>query len=228
MTMNAAGISRRPWEGGSVQLTSRLRGASIDAGEDASGLDADLRAVTLARSDPRAFAPIYERYAEAIYSFCYRRLGDPELASDAASTVFLRAVAAVGSFQPRRAEAGSTVRAWLYQIARNIVTDHHRRARSHASIDLPDAPDLIDRTATPEELALGAEEARLVAGLLSALPERQRTVVELRLAGLTGAEIAHTLGTTVPAVKALQVRAYRELRQRLDATPTLLTRERPS
>lgn len=81
---------------------------------------------------------------------------------------------------------------------------------------------------TPEDEAIGAEEARAVVTILAALPERQRSVVELRLAGLTTPEVADVLGLSLPATKSLQFRAYRDLRNLLRANPHLLTRELPT
>jgi len=188
--------------------------------------DDDVRVLALARADPAAFAPLYERYAQHVYYFCYRRLRNRHDAADATAIVFTRALAALGSFHPRPGLPGSTFRAWLYTIARNTLIDHARSARPHTSLDHPDAPDPIDQAPTPEDHALGAEEARRVDDLLHHLPERQRAVVELRLAGLRIAEIASALTITESAAKSLQVRAYRTLRDLIDTDPTALTRER--
>jgi RNA polymerase sigma-70 factor, ECF subfamily len=40
-------------------------------------------------ADPNALAAIYERYAPGIFRYVYYRLGDPELARDVQSDVFL-------------------------------------------------------------------------------------------------------------------------------------------
>jgi RNA polymerase sigma-70 factor (ECF subfamily) len=190
----------------------------------------DLRIVELARDDPQAFAPLYERYAAPVYYFCFRRLNHPEDAADATAIVFTKALASLARFQAGTATSGSTFRAWLYAIARNVVTDVHRRSRNHASLDVAVPPlhtsrYLIDRSLGPEDQALGAEEARLVTTLLRRLPDRQCAVVELRLAGLSIPETASVLGVTESAAKALQVRAYRTLRELLHSEPAALTRE---
>ncbi len=54
--------------------------------------DADL--VAQAQLDRQAFAPLYARYADPVYRYCYRRLGHPEVAADATSQTFARALAA--------------------------------------------------------------------------------------------------------------------------------------
>lgn len=69
----------------------------------------------------------------------------------------------------------------------------------------------------PETVALRAESAREVRALLHRLSDPQRAVVELRLAGLTGPEIAAVLGKTTGSVKLVQFRAYGRLRALLAA-----------
>jgi RNA polymerase sigma-70 factor (ECF subfamily) len=72
-----------------------------------------------------------------------------------------------------------------------------------------------DDAPAPEELAIAAEERRSVRALLAQLPEHQRRVVELRLAGLTGAEIAQVLGRSRANVDVTQCRAVARLRDLL-------------
>jgi RNA polymerase sigma-70 factor (ECF subfamily) len=230
VTMNAeaARTARGPMAPGRA-----LEPTVAPAADDAVHAGDDLRMVELAGNDPRAFAPIYEKYADPVYYFCYRRLGDPHDAADAAALVFTRAIANLRSFRPKPNREGSTFRAWLYTIARNVVTDAYRRQRPQVSLDRTGdddnvTPAPIDAAPSPEDVAIGAEEARLVDALLLRLPERQRWVVELRLAGLTMAEIATTLSITESAAKSLQVRAYRALRDLLQSDPHAISREIPT
>jgi RNA polymerase sigma-70 factor (ECF subfamily) len=178
----------------------------------------DLRIIALARTDPRAFGPLYDRYADPIYFFCYRRLNHADDAADATSLVFTRALEALPRFQPRPSDYGSTVRAWLFTIARRVVVDVQRRKRPQSSIDAPNGFAgglLTDPGPGPEDLAVGRSEADRLHFVLAALPDRQRAVIELRLSGLTMPEIAVALNQSVSATKSLQVRAYRLLRELL-------------
>jgi len=180
----------------------------------------DLAIVTLAQADPRAFAPLYEHYAPIVYHYCLRRLSHPEAAADATAIVFTRALAALPRFTPDPRREGSTFRSWLFTIAHNVVIDSRRRNRNHLSLDtfpadLTDSPHLVDPGASPETLAIDADESRQVRAMLGHLPDRQRTIVELRLSGLSGAEIAQTLGMSESAVKSAQFRAYQSLRELL-------------
>ena len=77
---------------------------------------------------------------------------------------------------------------------------------------LDDAFGLPDPGPSPDELAAEAERRHSVAWALTQLPEEQRRVVELRLAGLTGPEVAATLGRSHDSVRTTQRRALARLR----------------
>ena len=189
------------WTRAGQQTIERTTGAR-DLAEPEAAL------VARAKVEPEAFAALYARYVGPVYRYCYARLGSREEAEDATSQVFLRALAAL----PRYRERG-TFAAWLFAIAHNTVTDTHR-TRGRVVADTTD--DRIDRAPTPEERAIVDEERRMVRQLLAALPPDQRRALELRLAGLTGVEIAGVLGRSHRAVKMLQFRAIAKLRRLLN------------
>jgi RNA polymerase sigma-70 factor (ECF subfamily) len=164
--------------------------------------EADL--VARAQLDRRAFAPLYARYADPVYRYCYRRLGHHDAAADATSLVFAKALAALPRYH-----AGS-FRSWLFAIAHNTVVDGLRGSRGDVQLD--DAVERIDPAPTPEELSLAADDARELRDALTRLTADQRHVVELRLAGLTDQEIAEVLGRSLAATRMLQVRAVARLR----------------
>lgn len=168
--------------------------------------EADL--VERAMTDPRAFAPLYLRYLDPVHQYCYRRLGSREVAEDATSLVFERALRALPGYR------GGLFRAWLFAIAHNVIVDSYRSTRVHQPLDAAD--ELADPAREPEALALLADEQRLLLAVLPMLPADQRRVVELRLGGLPATEVALVLGRTPESVRTLQLRAIRRLRTLLD------------
>ena len=176
--------------------------------------DAEAAEVARALADSRAFAPLYLRYLDPIHRYCYRRLGSREAAEDATSLVFERALKALPGFR------GGSFRAWLFAIAHNVITDSYRSVR--APEPLAAADEVADPAPRPEDLALLADERRLLLAALPMLSADQRRVVELRLGGLPATEVAAVLGRTPKAVRALQLRAVRRLRAIL-AIPTTTT-----
>lgn len=167
---------------------------------------ADRLLVESAREDPRRFADLYTAHFDRVYAFIARRVAGRLDAQDPTAEVFRQALANLGKYEWR----GVPFAAWLYRIAANAVADHHARAARARALPAP------DDTTAPE----GVEEAERRASLyraVRALPLDQRTVIGLRFAeGRTTAEIAAALGRSEGAVKQLQFRAIKPLRQGLD------------
>jgi RNA polymerase sigma-70 factor (ECF subfamily) len=176
--------------------------------------DEDVRLVVLAKADPRAFAPLYSRYFDPVYRYCYRRLGHPEAAADATAQVFAKALAALPGYR----EDAPSFRSWLFAIAHNVIADDLRARRPIAPMEA--AAQVAATDPSPEEAILTDEAGCLVRALLSSLPADQRQILELRLAGLTGPEIAAALDRSLGAVKIAQVRAFARLRARFDSAGT--------
>lgn len=168
--------------------------------------------VARAQRDPAAFAPLYQEYLSPVYRYCYRRLGSREAAEDATSLIFERALRSLSRFR------GDSFRAWLFAIAHNAVTDSYRRRDANSSF--ADALEIADPAPHPEQLALLADEQRLLMTALALLPADQRHVIELRLSGIPSIEAAEILGRSPQAVRALQLRATRRLQALLATSNT--------
>jgi RNA polymerase sigma-70 factor (ECF subfamily) len=175
---------------------------------DETELRTDELLAAAATADPHLFAELYRRHVAAVYRFCRHRTATREAAEDATSVVFLRALAGIATYQPGL----GSFRAWLFGIAYRTVVDGYRRERPTAPIEA--ASEIPDERwqRSPELVAERAAAADGVDRLLAMLSDQQRAVVELRLAGLTGPEIATALGKSLASVKLAQFRAYGRLR----------------
>ena len=98
-----------------------------------------------------------------------------------------------------------------------LIIDHYRAARLTQPFDI--THEVEDHAHGPEELAVHRDEMTSIRSLLSKLTEDQRSVIELRLSGMTADEIAAILGKTRNAVDQAQFRAVSRLRALLAATP---------
>ncbi len=170
-------------------------------------------------SQNEAFTAFYRENLDDVFRYCFFRLGTREAAEDVTSEIFAKALTSFDTYRGK----GSR-RSWLFSIAHNAVIDAHRRKRPLVSLDGLD--EIEDDHDSPETVALNATEQGEVRALLRQLPDTQRQILELRLAGLTGAEIADVLGRTHGSVKIAQVRAYRTLRVLLTQRRTLDPTER--
>src|SRR3989304_4395396 len=74
--------------------------------------DIPARKAVAGSMDAQAFAGIVETYQVAVFNLCYRMLGDPHQAEEAAQETFLRAFRSLARYDP-----GRSVRTWLLSIA---------------------------------------------------------------------------------------------------------------
>jgi RNA polymerase sigma-70 factor (ECF subfamily) len=167
--------------------------------------------VAQAQHNRLAFAALYDRYFDAVYRYCYVRLESADRAEDAAHQIFVRVLESVGRYQ----ESGR-FRSWLFTIAHNVVVNE-LAMRSHPEAN-EDMDNLLDPAVGPEAEAVAAIELQCVQAALARLAPDQRQAIELRLAGLTGREIAQELGRSHEAVKMLQQRGLARLRTELGVT----------
>ena len=187
-----------------AQEASHRRPAPDTRQVSAAASDADL--VRAACHDPAVFGLLYERYFEVVFGYCQRRLNEPAAAEDACAAIFSRAFASLATCRhPDR------FRSWLFTIAHHEITDRYRARESLADLDHV-AHLLRDPARSPEDSAIAAEEGRALHEAMQSLPDDQRHVIELRLAGLTGPEIAAVVGRRHGAIRALQHRAFARLR----------------
>jgi RNA polymerase sigma-70 factor (ECF subfamily) len=171
--------------------------------------------LALIAHDPAAFERFYREHVEDVQRFVARRLGDPQLAADLTAEVFLAAISAAATYRAGRGAPG----AWLFGIARNVVSAEHRRAarerRANAQI-------LGRRLLEPDDIARmqdridAAACARELYGALGVLPEGERAVFELTaLDGFTPGEAAAALGIRPVAARVRLHRARARLRDEL-------------
>ncbi len=176
-------------------------------GRDPEELEEERRLVEAAKTDPAAFAKLYDRYVDAIHAYVYHQTGSWERAEDVTATTFMRAYAEIGKFEWR----GVPYSAWLYRVASNLVLRDHRRP---GWIELPEG--LADPGEGPEAAALRSEQVRRIQAAVRRLSPDQRQAITLRFgAGLRNAEVAQVMRKSEGAVKLLVFRALRSLERRL-------------
>ena len=148
-----------------------------------------------------------------IYRFVSLKTGNPEDAQEITQDTFFRAFRALATFQ--KTEAHFTT--FLGRIALNLITDFWRKkGRSPLTTELTPRQELPGSSETPEEHLLKGELRAGLAAVISELPEEQRQVIEWRiLAGLPVKDVALALGKSEAAVKMLQQRALKTLREKL-------------
>ena len=162
------------------------------------------------RAEPAALGALYDQYADRIYAYIYRRVGQVEVAEDLTGQVFMRMLEAIRTGQGWR----SSFSGWLYRIAHNLVIDYYRRRGRVTLVDIDEATPIKATHGDPvrsTESLLNQEQLRAA---LFELTEEQAQVITLRfLEEQSIAEVADNMNKTEGAVKALQYRAVLALRR---------------
>ena len=171
--------------------------------------EADL--VRLAQEDPSAFAVLYQRYLSCVYNYVRARMGSEEDAADLTQQIFLQALDALPSYQPR----GAPFVAWLFQIARHAVIDTHRRRKNVLSWDaLPVAFHTPTGYQDMDAQLVHQERLAQLKTLLAELDPLQRELLALRFAaGLSAPQIALVVGKSPAAVKKQLTRLLHTLKE---------------
>ena len=160
--------------------------------------------------DGRAFDVIVTRHQRAVYSLCFRFVGNHDDAADLAQEVFLRAYRALPKFR-----GTSSLGTWLYRIAVNVSLNRVT-ARTPPTIAMEACGPMPAAGVTPAEALLKAERLSRVRAAVARLPRKQRATLILRVYhDLPHQEIAGILGTSVGAVKANFFHALSNLRKML-------------
>ncbi len=156
-----------------------------------------------------AIGELYDRHHAQIFRYMWSRVRERPLAEDLTGELFTRMVSNLASYRDQNVP----FRAWLYRIARNLITDYYRKEGSRGTVPLIAAADVPANGRGPDAVV---EHKLTMAGLeaaLATIDPVQREVVVLRfLVGLPLQEVAHAMDKSVTAIKSLQHRGLKALR----------------
>jgi RNA polymerase sigma-70 factor (ECF subfamily) len=160
-----------------------------------------------------AFTKLVETYQTPVFNLCYRMLGEPELAEDAAQETFLRAYQHLHRYDQKRPFA-----TWLLSIAAHYCIDKLRRRKfSMFSMDAEDEEgntfEIADPDSpNPEAESIKGQTRTRVQSMLKDLDDTDRAAIIMRYwYDYSEIEIAESLRLTVSAVKSRLHRARKEL-----------------
>jgi RNA polymerase sigma factor (sigma-70 family) len=156
------------------------------------------------QGETECFGVLFKRYHDRLFSFFYRMTGEGAASEDLAQEVFVRMLKYRSSFSEK-----SQFRPWMYQIARNVRSDHFRRRQTELRL-------VEEKPATPHSGANRFETEQqldLLHRALLALSEDKREILVLaRFEEMKYEAIAALLQVETGTVKVRVHRALRELR----------------
>jgi RNA polymerase sigma-70 factor (ECF subfamily) len=162
--------------------------------------------------DPTAFQSLYELYFKRVYSYVAAKVSNHLDAEDLVSDTFLQVVKGLPQFKSHH---NSSFGAWIFTIARNLVTDFYRR--QGRAVDTHQLDALKNDVADPIEVDGHLLEQERAAGLhtmLKKLPERRREVMMLKyFSGLRNQQIAQVLDLDERTVASHLSRGLKDLNE---------------
>jgi RNA polymerase sigma-70 factor (ECF subfamily) len=172
-------------------------------------LDEEQRLIEAAQRDISRFGPLYERYVDQIFAYCYTLTRNRTVAEEVTSATFAKAMEEIPRFEWR----GVPYSAWLYRVAAREVSRTRRR---------PEAGELTDQhradTPDPADVAVRLSRDAEIRAAVSELPRDQRDAIMLHFGGgLKNKEIGDIMGRSEGAVKLLTFRGLTALRHQLGA-----------
>lgn len=181
--------------------------------------DADFDLVRdIASGSSEALGRLYDRHAGVVYGLARRILTRLEDAEEVVQDVF----AQVWRDAARYEQARATVGGWIVMLTRTRAIDRLRARRARpdvqSAVDPEQAPPIVSASRDPEQVTIAADDVRQVRSALEALPEAQRTLVDLAYyQGLTHTEIAEQTGVPLGTVKTRLRTAMATLRSALSS-----------
>lgn len=159
----------------------------------------------------KEFSKIYDKQIDKIYRFIYLKVSSEEIAQDICSETFLRGWK---RFQVKSSKI-ENIQAFLYQIARNLITDHYRE-KGNVQIVPPESIVIIDSKQNLEKNAILTSDIDGVKKALTNLKDDyQNVIIWHYLNDLSISEIAELLGRTKVSTRVLLHRALKALREQL-------------
>ncbi len=155
-----------------------------------------------------AFGSLYDYYQPRIYRFVLIKVGRREEAEDLTHEVFKNAWLNIESYK----DMGFPFSSWLYKIARNQITDFYRAAKGETSIDKIDPEYFAIPASIQLDLADKMEIERVKDAIQELKPEYQDILVMRFIEDMSVKETAESVEKSEGAVKVLQHRAMKELK----------------
>lgn len=169
------------------------------------------RLIAEARQDKEAFGKLYQMHVDRIYSYVYYRTGNSVDAEDLTARVFVRAIQHIDRYQ----DQGAPFSAWLYRIARNLLSNWYRdqSRRKLVSLDSVAQRQVLD---SPELAAEIDEDREALLSAIRRLPsDRQELLILKYVERLPNADIGRIMDRSEGAIKSLYFRTLNSLRDDL-------------
>jgi len=155
--------------------------------------------------DQSAMKLIYDKHSRALFQFARNYLSDPNDAQDIVHETMMELWRNAERFEGR-----SSLKSWIYSIARNKSIDRNRKARRLQYTD--EVPDREDSGLSPHDIAEASQDHSLVRDCVEKLPDAHRQIIHLVFfQSLSYQEISDLEGIPLGTVKTRVLHAKKKL-----------------
>lgn len=178
-------------------------------------LEFDPQLVEQAKTDTDAFAKLYDFYFPKVYAFIMAKTGSKSAAEDVVSDVFMKVLENLPKYQDR----GYSFASWLFTVARNVLFDYYAKQKKGDTLPIEEGFEIKDEKDdfAPDKVASANELTSKVKAVMSKLPEREQTVLQMKFFGeMNNREIAATLNLSESNVGIILFRVLRKLKPDLN------------
>lgn len=144
---------------------------------------------------------IYEEYKQDVFIYLVSLTNDTSISEDLVSETFLSAIKSIHRFKGE-----STIKTWLFSIARNKWYEYLRKEKSTASLD-DLAYHYIVSESDLEEKAIHKDISNKIVYLLDQESVRTKDIVLMRIEGYSYLEISQKHGITESSARVIDYRA---------------------
>ena len=147
----------------------------------------------------KGFEKLYKRYERPLFSFILRFTGNRSTADDIFQQAWMKVISGFEKYEER-----GSFSSWLFGIANNCCIDHVRKV-SRSKVDHFTSAEGMDRLPEkdmdPEKEIIKSEQSDWLQEAILQLPDEQRQVVLMRIAGdIPFKDIAEALNTSINTV----------------------------
>src|SRR3990167_7762811 len=166
--------------------------------------------------DNNAFGLVYELYFTPVFRYVYLRINNKKEAEDLTQSIFLKVFQSLYRFE----EMKSPPLAYFFTVARNAVFDHCKKKKEVVFADVEAMENRpANQDTNPARIADENEKNLIVSGLIkNNLTDEQKEVVALKFTSeLSNKEISAIIGKNESAIRQIQCRALKKLREGLNS-----------
>jgi len=157
-----------------------------------------------------AFSELVQRHNGRFYRLAFRYLQTKEAAEDVVQEAFLKLWENPSMWQ---ADKNTKFTTWFYRIVVNLCLDWRKRKRP---VELIDPLVIVDERENADQTLQRHQEQKALEREIAALPERQRTALNLCFdEGLSNQDAAEIMGVNLKALQSLIMRAKATLKERM-------------